>query len=209
MVIHQIAPRDKSKWNDVWKKCHDSIKDLPYEIKIWDDKEVDNELISDDGEFYNEYLSKLHPIYKWDYVRYVILERYGGAYLDMDVEIKIDFFPLLNPNKVYLAEGGLNCMVSNHMMISPQDYWFWSATKEQIKYKLKSNFAKAKEHSYFTVDLVGPIALSHIVLKEKLKYTPLSRYHFSEGDTDLQFSIHYSTNNWVTEHHPYVYYGNV
>lgn len=197
MNIHLLAPKDKIKWHPIWFKCFNTIQKLNHQIKIWDDQEINKELISDDKEFYNEYLNKLHPIYKYDYIRYIILEQYGGIYLDMDVEVKTNFLQLLNPNKVYLAEGEDNCLVSNHIMASPPDHRFWFNIRQQLKYRLIKQFNKAKTSEYYTIETVGPVGLSYILAKEKYQYTPLSRYHFGSKNTDLQFCIHHSLHVWT------------
>lgn len=210
MNIHLIAAgkyKNRENWPSIWEQCYQSIEKLGYPIKIWDNQEIDNELISDDQEFYNEYLNKLDPIYKYDYVRYIILERYGGIYLDMDVEIKINFIPLLNPDKIYIAEGEFNCIVNNHIMISPNTttfatHVFWHNIRQYLKYRLISQFNKCKTSEYYTIETVGPIGLSYVLTKEKYPYTPLSRYHFGSKITDLQFCIHHCTHKWTEEKEP-------
>ena len=204
-MIHLIIAgkyENKKNWPPLWRHCYQSIEKLGYKIKIWDDKEINNEIKSDDEEFYNKYLSKLDPIYKWDYVRYIILKRYGGIYMDMDVEVKLNFIPLLNPNKVYLAEGEDNCLVNNHIMISPPDYLFWNNIQQQLKYRLIREFDKAKTSEYWTVETVGPVGLSYVLAKEKYPYTPLSRYHFGSENTNLQLCIHHSSNVWTEDKYP-------
>ena len=131
MLIHLIAPKDQTKWLEVWHHCYNIWKSTPYKIKMWHDEDVDQLLKEDDEEFF-DILNTLSPIYKFDYVRYLILEKFGGAYFDMDVELIINFIPLLNPNKIYLSEGENNCLISNHIMISPPDFLFW--------FNIKKNF---------------------------------------------------------------------
>lgn len=208
-MIHLIAPKDKSKWPKIWFQCFDSIKKLPYDIKFWDTLEINNELISDDKDFFNQYLDKLDPIYKYDYIRYLILERYGGIYMDMDVEIKINFLQWLNPSKIYIAEGENNTLVSNHIMISPPDHLFWYNIRQAIKYRIIERFEKCKQNCYWTLETCGPIGLSYILIKGKYKYTPLSRHHFGNENSNLQFCIHHTTHNWTkNKKSPYIDLGN-
>lgn len=197
LKIHLFAPKDKTKWNSIWKKCFNIWKQTQYEIKIWSDEELNSELEQDDKVFYNTYLAKLDPIYKWDLARYIILGKYGGAYFDMDVELKMDFLSLLNPNKIYIAEGEDNCLVSNHIIISPLDYLYWYNIRQQLKYKVIQNFEKCKQYPFWTIETVGPIGLSYVLSKEKYQYTPLSRYHFGSQDTNLQLCIHHATHTWT------------
>ena len=202
MTIHLIAPKDKNKWDFIWKKCYFSLQNLPYKIKIWDDKAVDKELFNDDKNFYNNFLNHLHPIYKWDYIRYLILEKYGGIYLDMDVEVVSNFFELLDPNTIYIAEGHWNCPVSNHMMISSKtkmNSLVWNSVKEKMKSNIVENFSKCKESYLNTLYTVGPIALSNFMFNWKFKYEKLSYIHFSLPDSTLSFAKHYQTNVWAKQ----------
>ena len=197
MVIHLIAPKNKDKWSSIWHTCYEKWKSSPYKIKMWHDEDVDKLIKEDDEEFFKDYLSKLDPIYKWDYVRYIILEKFGGAYFDMDVEIIKDFIPLLHPKKVYIAEGEGNCLVSNHIMISPPDHYYWYNIKQKIKYRLINQFEKSKQSCYWTIETVGPVGLSYILADNRYKYTPLSKWHFGSKNTNLQLCIHHTTHQWT------------
>jgi mannosyltransferase OCH1-like enzyme len=197
MTIHLLAPKDRSKWNPIWHKCYNIWESGPYEVKLWGDEDVDILLKEDDEEFYNKYLNQLDPIYKFDLVRYIILEKYGGAYFDMDVEINFDFIPLLDLNEIYFAEGEDNCIVSNHIIISPIDYLYWYNIRQELKLKLINKFDKAKKNPFWTLETVGPIGLSYVLATNKYKYTPLSKWHFGSMKSKLQFCIHHTTHNWT------------
>ena len=207
MIIHQLAPSDKSKWDPIWEKCHSSILKLPYEVKVWSDEQVDNELKDDDEHFYNEYLSVLHPIYKWDYVRYIILERYGGAYIDMDVEIVQDFFPLLNPNKCYIKEGHNGSYLENSIMVSlNKGTTLWLRAKDYCRGLLVNNFEMAKQSKDYTIDLVGPTALAkffayHVREREVTYNTKLfeilAHEHFGSLTNEVSFARHYNRSWWT------------
>jgi mannosyltransferase OCH1-like enzyme len=213
MTIHLIAAgklQNPKNWPKTWHRCYDIWKSSPYKIKLWGDKDIDNLLLEDDEDFFKDYLSKLDPIYKWDYVRYVILGKLGGAYFDLDVEIKINFIPLLNPETIYISEGEDNCLVSNHIIISPPNYQYWYNIRQEAKYRLIKRFKKAKENGYWTIETVGPIGLSYILADKRYRYTPLSKWHFGSVDTDLQFCIHHTTHKWSDEIvAPFKIYDNV
>jgi len=199
MNIHVITVgryQDEKNWPEIWKLCYNSLIKTGYNISIWKDKDVEELLKEDDNEFYENYLSKLDIIYQIDYVRYIILGKYGGAYFDMDVELKVNFLQWLDPSKVYLAEGEGNCLVNNHIMISPNDHIFWYNIRQNLKYRLIERFDKCKKNGYYTIETLGPIGLSYVLAKEKMFYTPLSRYHFGGEETNLRFCIHHYTNEW-------------
>lgn len=196
MTIHLLAPQDKSKWPELWHKCYNTISPLPYNIKIWSDEEIDKELFNDNKDFYNNFLNHLHPIYKWDYIRYLIFEKYGGAYLDMDVEIISNFFELLDLNKIYISEGHWNCSVSNHIIVSPINYIVWNSIKEKSKLNIMENFTKCKEDPNNVLNTVGPIFLSNFTHIWDFSYQKLSFHHFSNVNSTLSFSKHHCTGIW-------------
>jgi len=207
MVIHLIAPEDKNKWNPIWHKCFKSIKRLPYDVLIWTDEKVDDLLKEDDTYFFNEYLDKLHPIYKWDYVRYIILEKYRGAYLDMDIEIINNFFPMLNPEKFYIKEGTLGSYLENSMMISQSPFFdgMWARVRTYCKNLIINNFSRAIEDKTSTIALAGPDALTKFIIKNiKIKedsenkklFEILSHEHFGSLTNEVSFSRHYNLSTW-------------
>ena len=197
MIIHLIAPKDLSQWPKIWHHCYSIFQTLPYQIKLWNDEDIDNLLIEDDQDFFG-IINQLPLIYKLDYVRYIILEKFGGAYFDLDVEIINDFIPSLNPNKIYLAEGHWNCAISNHIMISPPLEVVWNSVKNKTKQNIIKNQSKCKSNPNFTLNTVGPIALSEWFLRwYKVDFHYLSYYHFSWVDSDVCYSKHHCTSNWV------------
>tara|TARA_R110000822_G_scaffold281276_5_gene403009 strand:+ start:619 stop:1242 length:624 start_codon:yes stop_codon:yes gene_type:complete len=205
-MIHLIVAgkyENRESWPPIWEQCHQSIEKLGYPIKIWNNKKIFNELKSDDEYFYNEYLSKLDSVYKWDYVRYIILERYGGIYIDMDIEILYNFFPMLNKNKMYMMEGDIGELYNNCLMISPnnlQTQELWRTVRLFIKQKIIDNFELCRD-KYNVMRMVGPFALSEWFAKYFSEFNLpkvgiLSKYHFGQVDSDISFARHYVTSEW-------------
>jgi mannosyltransferase OCH1-like enzyme len=203
MIIHLIAPKDKSKWNKVWYHCYKSWENCPYPIKMWHDEDVDQLLKEDDEEFFT-ILNTLHPIYKWDYVRFIILEKFGGAYFDMDVEIvDSSFFNKLNSAKIYVMEGTNGSLIENSIMISREDRKdsvMWSRLKEYSKFQVLNNLEDCKE-KYKVVNYVGPNLISRYFVKYlsnfKTKYEILSYPQFSSLTNEISFSRHYNISSWM------------
>ena len=146
MTIHLIAAGDlenPNNWPKIWSKCYNIWKSSPYKIKLWGDKDINNLLIEDDEGFFKDYLSNLKPIFKWDYVRPLILKKFGGAYFDMDIEIFFDFLPQLNPNVVYIMGGHKEIdkknIVENSIMISYPNLYnnqFFHDLQQYFKYNI-------------------------------------------------------------------------
>ena len=204
MTIHLIAPKDNTQWLPVWHHCYNIWKSSPYIIKIWYDEDIDQLLKEDDEEFFNV-INSLQPIYKFDYVRYLILQKFGGAYFDMDIELIRDFFPLLDKNSIYINEGTSGNYLENCLMIASQNKDSYSIFFERIKDHCKDNillnYNKCLINVRQTLYTVGANALSKFVIKQ-LKYFPinfnvLAFEHFGSLTNSLSFCKHHYTNNWL------------
>ncbi|PNT91462.1 glycosyltransferase [Clostridium thermosuccinogenes] len=84
-IIHYVWVGGKEKPNKVLKCIESWKKFLPdYEIIEWNESNIDFSV--------NRYLSQAYQAKKWafvsDYVRLHVLYKYGGIYLDTDVEIR-------------------------------------------------------------------------------------------------------------------------
>lgn len=95
-------PEDVKKYIASWKKyCPD------YEIMEWNESNFDiNE---------NEYCREAYESRKWafvsDYVRLAVLYKYGGIYMDTDVEVVKPFDPLLPQNGFLCFENNKNVSI--------------------------------------------------------------------------------------------------
>ena len=195
--IHFIGPKDKNQWSPIWGKCFSFWQNSQYSIELWDDERIDIFIKEDDLNFFY-IIDQLPRIYKYDFVRYLILKNMGGAYFDLDVEIITDFLPLLSQKKVYLLGGGrLDCYVSNAIMISPPFHPLWGDIIKRIKYDISTNLfdllSQPLEAVLFTT---GPDALSKYIALGKYNINLLSYHHFGDKESGLSFSIHHLTNNW-------------
>ena len=95
------------------KERHDWLNNIKHnkelnphiEFKLWTDKEI-TKLLKENPE-YDEMINTFpHAFYKVDFCRYLILSKYGGMYLDLDVKCK-----KIIPNDIMLGidlRGGVN-----------------------------------------------------------------------------------------------------
>ena len=73
-------PKEYTRYMESWKKyCPD------YKLKKW----TEDNFNFDHCPYYEEALRKKKWAFASDYARFVILYRYGGIYLDTDVELKL------------------------------------------------------------------------------------------------------------------------
>ena len=209
MIIHLIAAGkmgDFNNWPSIWKKCYDKFTKSQHDISIWDDKGIEKELREYDNEFYEEYLSKLDIIYQIDYVRYIILDKYGGAYFDLDVELMVDFLPLLHKKTTYFLEGSFGELISNAIMITYKESNIWESIISKAKFNIIQNFETAKQNNYNTIKLIGPLFLSSWVARfwnnQRLQKTSspnielLGYQQFNTALSSFSFSKHHSTHIW-------------
>ncbi|WP_332834853.1 glycosyltransferase family 32 protein [Clostridium perfringens] len=79
-------PRDIKKYMESWKILSD------YKIIEWNENNFD----INSHEFIKEAYRMKKYAFVSDYVRLNVLKKYGGIYLDTDIEVKKDFSPLLD-----------------------------------------------------------------------------------------------------------------
>ena len=103
----------------------------------------------------------------------MILEKFGGAYFDLDIEVKLDFLPFLSTQRTYLMEATSHDeIVQNSIMISldktPFSTYFWSNIKNYSKSKIINNPKICKDEFSIVPKwanvkvMVGPIMLSEV-----------------------------------------------
>jgi mannosyltransferase OCH1-like enzyme len=208
MTIHLITAgeyQDQKNWPELWIKCFNSLSKTKHDICIWTDEGIDKLLKEDDEEFYKEYLKKLDPIYVWDYVRYIILEKFGGTYFDMDIElIDESFIDKLSSKKMYLMEGTSGTYIENSIIISPPtgiNKHIWQRIKLFAKNNIINKF-KECNNPYNVVWIVGAQLLSQFFIKHLPKGNPRNYYdilaweHFGNVDSTLNYTKHWQTNTW-------------
>lgn len=84
-LLHQTW-KDKNvptKWRKAQQSCIDHHKDYTY--KLWTDEEGEALIRNEYPWFLRTYLSYPYDIQRVDAVRYFILHKYGGIYIDLDV----------------------------------------------------------------------------------------------------------------------------
>lgn len=168
--------------------------------------------------FYPEHLEMFqkykYEIQRCDIIRYLILHRYGGWYVDMDYYCnrplneamkiyKNDIYFVQTPNKVIVQDDD---HISNSLMYSVAGHPFW----RQIMIELE----KIRDYPYYygkhisVMFTTGPGILNRIYSRYKYKYKvkslPWKLFHpFGIGDEKLKlrahknvFAIHIGKGSW-------------
>lgn len=97
-TIHYIWLGDINKLTGLKGRCIASwSKYLPeFEQVLWDEANIRNHFTEQELVFFERMLRRKKYAFAADYVRCLVLEKFGGIYLDTDVEVIRDFSPLLN-----------------------------------------------------------------------------------------------------------------
>ena len=168
--------------------------------------------------FYPEHtdLFKNYPyeIQRCDTIRYLILHRYGGWYVDMDYYCcrPLDEVPKEYPNDIYLVQspngvsGQDSDHISNSLMFSVKDHPFWKQVMLDMEKGQKVPYFYTKHLAVmFTT---GPGILNRIYSKYKLRYKvkslPWKLFHpYGIKDEKMTlnsnpeiFAIHVGKGSW-------------
>jgi mannosyltransferase OCH1-like enzyme len=198
-IIHQTAPADKTKWNDIWFKCQESWKKhFPdFEYKMWTDEDLDQLIKNDFLWFYEIYEKYDKNIKRIDIARYFILHKYGGIYADMDYICFKNFYDLLPKDKVSIAISRFpeNEYMQNALMISPKEHPFWMNVIKKATERYNTNY-----NNGFVLDATGPrlIDSTYEENKDYVNPLPVKLYNAPMKDigNDENYASHYSTLSW-------------
>lgn len=182
-----------------WKKyCPD------YEIKIWTEN---NYNINS-----NVFVSEAHKKQKWafvtDYARVDIIDKYGGIYLDTDVELIKSIDPLLN----YKGFAGFEC--SNHINFG---LIFGAEPNNPIIKEIKDFYQDLNFTEDTLKNQTGPIIQTDILIKHGLKndyteqeiegfhifpteyFCPMNYSQIFDNLTENTYSIHHFAATWLNK----------
>tara|TARA_A100001011_G_scaffold400579_1_gene516430 strand:- start:782 stop:1633 length:852 start_codon:yes stop_codon:yes gene_type:complete len=131
--IHQIwlgeknIPRICKKWMNTWKELNPQ-----WEYKLWNEKNI-KELNVDD---LNVYSKKFNPGYRSDILRYVILKKFGGMYVDTDFECIKPLPPnILQYKFIAGTMFGNNPCIGNSILMSAPNFLLMENILRYIKQK--------------------------------------------------------------------------
>jgi len=205
--IHQIwlggkePPRRSLKWMESWQKYN-----RDWEYKLWDEKNIRELDIKD----FNVYSKKLNPGYRSDIIRYIILNKYGGLYVDTDFEcMKKIPDNLLNYKFVAGLMFGNNPVIGNSILMSSSNciilkkvlsYIKSVEYKNNINYIIKNSGPEIITRKYFS--LFKDVKETSLILPSNYFYPfpnfmlnkNIDRYDEVE---DISIGIHHWEMTWM------------
>ena len=199
-IIHQTAPKDKSKWDSVWEDCQKSwLNHFPkpeYEHMMWYDEDLEQLIKNDFPWFYDTYMDYDKNIKKIDIARNFILYKYGGIYADMDYMCMKNFYDKLPSNKVSICESPYKKWenVQNALMASPKEHPFWLNVVEEAKKHTKEDDV---------LKSTGPILLTNMCNKypDMVNILNVKEYNPKHGTPDFDdpnvITKHFGSKIWI------------
>lgn len=222
-IIHQIwsgidepLPIHFKRLGDTWKKHHPG-----WEYRLWDNQSMNEFMLKYYPHYWETYNSFRYDVQRWDAIRYLILDKIGGLYVDFDSEC-------LKPLDK-LIEGKQCCFSlepEEHQRMYDTELYFNNALMASVPEHPFMKIVIEKTFGYNPDDAnagdvlatTGPLMLVdlyiHYEKKEEIylippEYTsPLTkrecieriRGHESEeirSKLNETYSIHYFANGWV------------
>ena len=158
-----------------WQKLN---KDWDY--KLWDEKSIKELNIKD----FDVYSKKLNPGYRSDIIRYIVLKKYGGLYVDTDFECVKKI-----PDKFlyYKFVAGMmfsnNPIIGNSILMSSPNYMLLEKVlnyiksiryKNDINYIIKNSGPETITREYFAL----AEELKKIIINIAFKlFLSISKFH--------------------------------
>ena len=144
-IIHQMF----SSWNDIPNSCKKVIRhniniNDNYQYKFYSDKDI-NKLLKKDPEMYKMYL-KINPDYgacRSDFVRYYLLYKFGGVYIDIKAKINENLDKYIQKNRLIILEDWKNSNIKNQyaqwFLAYPKNHILMRLTLEKLKKNLTND----------------------------------------------------------------------
>ncbi len=195
----------------VWIGNNEKPEKVKYCINSWREKCPDYEIIEWNESNYdlnkNKYIKLAYQDKKYafasDFMRFDILNTYGGVYLDVDVELLKDITPLLETNFMGLERAGE--VASGLIMYSKPNNEF---LKEVLDYYNSFN-GEQVDYNYTVVNIVSDIlkkyGLSDKNEKQQVKdftiypteyFNPKGENYGKETITKNTYAIHHYLASW-------------
>jgi len=164
-IIHQTwksrsVPEPFRAYQKKWQELHPS-----YEYRLWTDEDNSILVRTEFPELFDLYRSFRREIFRTDLVRCLYLARFGGVYVDLDVEPlrPLDGFLRDNGDCILGAEPeaharrrrGKARMACNAVMASIAAHPFWALMTEEMQRRASVSHADP-------VSVTGPIALDAV-----------------------------------------------
>lgn len=222
-IIHQTwknntIPENTRRYVDTLRTLHPE-----WEYKLWIDEENAHFVKTYYPQFIEAYENFPKNIMRADIIRYLILHKHGGLYLDLDYEMLKRFdlvhHELVLPYNRNKANGDKHDAIGNCILASVRDHQFWSLVMEDFKrvrnyqaaYKSLSKLPFNTIRTTMEEAITGPGHLTKVFFeyKDRLEAIhtpgrhlfhpklPLSQRQYNKIiDKGEAYGIHHSFGTW-------------
>ena len=168
-IIHQTwkNPQVPKKWIPLVKKVQELNPE--WEYRLWTDEDNDRFVSEEFPDFQPTYQGFSRPIMRADVIRYLIMYRLGGVYLDLDYEVlqPFDFgdHSLILPLNRSRKSGDPQDELGNCIFASTPGHPFW----QDVISDLEQNPPVVTDYPQI-YEATGPSFLTRIYKENKDKY---------------------------------------
>lgn len=130
-IIHQVKLGNlemKPKWIEARKSCIDLHPD--WEFKLWQDEEAGKFVNTQFPHLFETYISYPFEIQRSNVLRYLLLDKFGGIYLDLDLRCRIALDGLRN--ETFLTPPANPSGINNAFIASIPNHPFWHHVQDHL-----------------------------------------------------------------------------
>jgi mannosyltransferase OCH1-like enzyme len=166
-IIHQTWKTEIIP--DNWKSSVESCKEIysTYNYILWTDKSMEEFVKNEYPDFYNTYKSYKYNIQRCDAFRYLVLYKFGGIYLDLDIICKKSLDSLLHYDIVFTKSANTPSIYTNAFYMSIPQNPFIKYCIDNLEKNINS-FSNAGKHLH-VMNSTGPLFLSNMINNYKLE----------------------------------------
>jgi mannosyltransferase OCH1-like enzyme len=150
-----------------WNESHESCKKINegYTHRLWTDDDMDKFVKDEYPSMYDLYKSYKYHIQRCDAFRYMVLYKYGGIYIDLDIGCKKSLDDLLNNPLVLVKSQNVRSSFTNSFMMVKEKHEFMKYCIDNLK--IHSNSLKFLGKHFHIMNSTGPSFLTKMVQEFK------------------------------------------
>jgi mannosyltransferase OCH1-like enzyme len=202
-IIHLLA-KDKNV-TGVYKRFYDGIKQLHphWDVRVYDDKDITKFIGTYFSEFRNSFNTYPYNIQRLDLARVLLIYKYGGFYMDMDIHCKRPLDELRSHGIIFAIEKLLTAQemklpyhkyperIANYMFGSIEGHPFLYSFAEHIT--RNASFLINDENDI--LESTGPGVLTNFYHENKFDYGDIfllkNEHYHCEKRCSVQPSCHF------------------
>ncbi len=218
-IIHQtwkdnFIPESFLHWQKSWIEMHPD-----FEYKLWTNEDIEDLIGQQSKEIKNLFFNYDDNICRIDIARYLILQKYGGLYVDLDFECLHPHHKLFEGHQLIFglepdthsqrkkaALSGINSIVGNAWIASNPNHPFWQHLLNyliQVQNKddvleLTGPFALTRAISSFEIKEISIISSQYIypIDKDECWSGQVQDLEFFDTRTQKSLALHHWVGSW-------------